>query len=282
MNEPIVVGADGTGRSLRALVWAALDAALRGCPIRVVHTLPRWDGDIPVFPPGRFEAAEARGHEILAEATAVVREVAPDLELTTDMPMATPVRALLAEAEHARSLVLGAKGENIGNLLLGSTALQVVGHAAAPVVVVPHLAGGHGRIIAGTDGSAGSDAALAYAFEEAALRGCRLHVTSALGLPPGWPTHLLRPLPPDDELVDARTEEVEKQIHGLREEHPDVEVEMHVHRLAPVHTLAHASHRADLLVLGSRGRGGFHGLAVGSVTHQLLHLSGCPTAVVRR
>jgi len=50
--------------------------------------------------------------------------------------------------------------------------------------------------------------------------------------------------------------------------------------VGPLHALATASHRADLLVLGSRGRGGFHGLAVGSTTHKLLHMAGCPTAIV--
>jgi nucleotide-binding universal stress UspA family protein len=66
----------------------------------------------------------------------------------------------------------------------------------------------------------------------------------------------------------------------LREQYPDVTVEVHVHRLDPVPVLTDATHKADLLVMGSRGRGGFHGLAVGSVTHRLLHFVGCPMVVI--
>lgn len=103
---------------------------------------------------------------------------------------------------------------------------------------------------------------------------------SALGLPQGWPRHLLRPVPPDDERVAERRAEIETALEGLRGTYPDVTVEIEVHHIDPVPTLVDASHRADLLVLGSRGHGGFHGLAVGSVTHRLLRLAGCPVAVV--
>lgn len=73
---------------------------------------------------------------------------------------------------------------------------------------------------------------------------------------------------------------MENQIAPLRGRHPDVEVVLDVHHLGPLHALVTASHRADLLVVGSWGRGGFHGLALGSTTHKLLYLTGCPTAVV--
>lgn len=281
MHDPIVVGVDGTGRSLKALVWAARDARLRGCPLRVVHTLPRYEMDIPLFPPGRFEVAEERGREIIAEALSIVHETHPDVEVSIAQPMSTPAAALLAEAEDAATVVLGAKGENVGNLLLGSTVLQVVGHATCPVAVVPHVTTGHDRIAVGTDGSKDSTAALAYAFEEAKMRDARIEVISALGLPQGWPTHLLRPLPPDDEEVRGRRQDVASQVAPFRERFPEIEVDLAVHRLEPLSMLDDASHRADLIVLGSRGRGGFHGLALGSVTHKMLHLTGCPITVVR-
>ncbi|HSK33364.1 MAG TPA: universal stress protein [Propionicimonas sp.] len=280
MTKPIVVGVDGSGRSLRAVMWAAHDAALRGCPLRLIHTLPRWEGDIPVFPPGRFEEAERHGRAAIEEAASLVREAYPDLEVTTDLPMGTPTQVLLAEAQNAHSVVLGAKGEAVGNMLMGSTTLQLVGHAPCPVVVVGHAAAGHRRVVVGTDGSPDSTRALEYAFEEASLRKARLRVVNALGLPQGWPRHLLRPLPEDNEEVAKRRQEVENQLAPLREQYPDVTVEVHVHRLDPVPVLTDATHKADLLVMGSRGRGGFHGLAVGSVTHKLLHFVGCPLVVI--
>jgi len=280
MTNPVVVGIDGTGRSLKALMWAAHRASLHEVPLRLVHALPRLEADFPLYPPGRFEEAQKYGRELIEEATSLVREAYPDLDIVTEMPMGTPARVLLTESEHAHVVVIGAKGEDIGNFLLGSTALQLVGHAACPVVVVNHVTTGHHLVVVGTDGSPDSTEALAFAFGAASLRNARLQVISALGLPQGWPTHLLRPLPEDNEEVAKRRQEVENQVAPFREQYPDVEVELDVHRLGPLHALATASHRADLLVLGSRGRGGFHGLAVGSKTHKLLHMAGCPTAVV--
>lgn len=281
MSASVVVGVDGTGRSLRALMWAAHEASLRNSPLHIMHMLPRWEGDFPLFPPGRFEEAEAQGRDVVDEALALARQAYPGLAVTAEMPMSTPAAALLGASDHAEVVVLGGKGEDVGNALLGSTVLQVVGHARCPVVVVGHPSAGHGRVVVGTDGSADAAAATAYAFEAASLRGDALEVVSALGLPQGWPTHLLRPLPEDTAEVTDRRNQLEREIAPLRQTHPDVEVILNVHRLDPITTLASASHRADLLVLGSRGRGGFHGLAVGSVTHKLLHFTSCPTAVIR-
>jgi nucleotide-binding universal stress UspA family protein len=281
MDEPVVVGVDGTGRSLRAVLWAAHDAFLRVRSLRIVHTLPRYEMDVPLFPPGRFEVAEEHARAVVAEAGALARQAYPDVPQSTDLPMRSPAAALIGESDRAEAIVLGNKGDNIGNLLLGSTALQVVGHAHCPVVVVGQVSVGHDRVAVGTDGSADSAAAMAYAFDEAHLRGAELQVVSALGLPQGWPNHLLRPLPEDNEEVDARREAVEGQLALLREQRPGVRVILSVHRYDPIAALASASHHADLLVLGSRGRGGFHGLAVGSTTHKMLHFTGCPMAVVR-
>ncbi len=280
MTNPVVVGVDGTGRSVKALMWAAHRASLHMVPLRVVHALPRYEADFPLFPPGRFEQAETLGREILADASSLVREAHPDLDIITQMPMGSPAHVLLDESENAHVVVVGAKGEDIGNMLLGSTALQVVGHAACPVVVVHHVTEGHRQVVVGTDLSPDSSEALAFAFEAASFGAARLRVISALGLPQGWPTHLLRPLPPDDEEVTRRREQVEAQIAPLRDQYPAVEVGLDVHRDDALQSLATASHRADLLVVGSRGRGGFHGLAVGSTTHKLLHVVGCPMAVV--
>lgn len=280
MRSPVVVGVDGSGRSLKALMWGAHRASLHHVPVRVIHALPRYEVDIPLFPPGRFEEAVAHGQQIVDEATSLLRDAHPELDVDTDMPRGTPAQVLLAEAERAHVVVVGAKGENIGNLLLGSTSLQLVGHAPAPVVVVNHVTTGHRLVVVGTDGSQDSTEALAFGFRAAALDHARLHVISALGLPQGWPGHLLRPLPEDDEEVAKRHQEVQNQVAAFRAQYPDVDVELHVHRVGPLRALATASHRADLLVLGSRGRGGFHGLAVGSTTHKLLHMAGCPLAVV--
>ena len=282
MTEPVVVGVDGSGRSLRALVWAAHSAALHHCQLKIVHVLPRYEYDLPFFPEGRFAEAAKRGTGIVAEAAAIAREAYPDLEVTSALPSGkAPAKVFLEEAEHAHAVVLGAKGEGgFGNLALGSVSLQVVGHAASPVIIVDHITTGHRRVVVGADGSPHSTAALAYAFQAASLRKARLLVLHAWSMPhQPEPPVLIDPDP--DEIAKKHQHELEEQISGLRKQYPEVEVTEDLLRDAPIPALTRASDRADLLVLGSRGRGGFHGLALGSVSHQLLHYSACPIAIVR-
>ncbi len=277
MTNPIVVGVDGSGRSLRALVWAAHEAALRRCALRIIHVLPREHGyPSPLEDRVREESRRDRG--VVAEATAIVQEAHPDLEVTSALPSGAPAAVLLAESERAHTVVLGAKGlGGFGSLLLGSVALQVVGHAASPVIVVNHVTTGHHRIVVGADGSAHSQAALTYAFQEASLRGAQLQALHASRYP--GPDAAVSPV--QGAAAEEHRQALDEWLSSLREAHPDVEVVAELAHEAPVLALARASDRADLLVVGSRGQGGFRGLALGSVSHALLQFSQCPLAVVR-
>ncbi|TLQ46130.1 universal stress protein [Streptomyces marianii] len=214
----------------------------------------------------------------MAEAEAIARGAHPGLEVRATRPSGAPAAVLLAESERAHTVVLGAKGlGGFGSLLLGSVALQVVGHAACPVVVVNHVTTGHRRIVVGADGSEHSLAALTYAFDQASLRDAELHAVHAW-VHPG--PHALVSAAQDAAAKEHR-QALDEWLAPLREEHPDVEVVEHVPDEDPVLALARASDRADLLVVGSRGRGGFRGLALGSVSHHMLQFSQCPLAVVR-
>ncbi|GAU69784.1 putative Usp family protein [Streptomyces sp. NBRC 110611] len=277
MTDPIVVGVDGSGRSLRALVWAAHEAVLHRCALRIIHVLPR--EHVHESTPGdRVREASRRDQGVVAEATAIVREAHPDLEVMTALPTGSPAAVLLAESEHAHTVVLGAKGlGGFASLLLGSVALQVVGHAASPVVVVNHLTTGHHRIVVGADGSAHSQAALVYAFQQASLRGARLQAVHAWSYP--GPEAAVSPV--QDAAAEEHRQSLEEWLRPLREAHPDVEVVEELAHEAPIPALARASDRADLMVVGSRGRGGFRGLALGSVSQALLQFSQCPLAVIR-
>lgn len=277
MTDPIAVGVDGSGRSLRALMWAAHEAALRRCPLRIIHVLHPAHSYASTEQ-GRAWEASNWDKGVVAEATNIAQEAHPDLEVTSDIPSGTPAAVLLAEAEHAHTVVLGAKGMGgFGSLLIGSVAMQVVGHAACPVVIVNHVTTGHGRIVVGTDGSAHSQAALAYAFEEASLRGARVQAVHAWSHP-GPHAHVSAA---QDVMAKEHLQSLEEWLAPLRERHPHVEVMEQVPDEPPVIALARASDRADLLVVGSRGLGGFHGLALGSVSHHLLQFSQCPLAVIR-
>lgn len=275
MPEPVVVGLDGSGRSLRALMWAAHDASLRKAPLRLVNVLPRHEMG---FPYSRFDAAEDRGGEIIDEAYTLAGHAYPDVEISSATPSGAPAAVLLGEAEHADALVLGAKGHDVGNITLGSVALQVVGHAACPVVVVGHMPVGYRLIVAGTDGSPDARAALAFAFEQADMRSYRLHVITAVAAQHHAAPGTLERLP--EERATEVGRDLEQQIAPLRERYPGVDVTAQVLGKVPTEALADASLRADLVVVGSRGKGGFHGLALGSVSHKLLHLAACPVAVV--
>ncbi|SDK49222.1 Nucleotide-binding universal stress protein, UspA family [Actinopolyspora mzabensis] len=280
MTEPIVVGVDGSGRSLRALIWAAHEAALRHRPLRIVHVLYRFPRDIPLYPSGFWDSAQERGAELVGEAVATVQEIYPDMAVAWDLPWGLPAEVLRNESERAHELVLGARGEGgVGNLLLGSVSLQVVAHAACPVIVVNHIVPEQRRIVVGADGSPGAAAAAEYALAEAALRGSRVRALHAWSVPHSRQ----RAMPSDsgvEEAAEAHQNILEEQLAPLSRKYPDVQLEEEVVRDEPTRALARASDWADLLVVGSRGLGGFHGLALGSVSHTLLHTSVCPIAVV--
>ncbi|GGT01845.1 universal stress protein [Streptomyces chromofuscus] len=277
MTEPIMVGVDGSGRSLRALVWAAHEAMLRRRPLHIVHVL------LPAHSyattdEGRAWEASNWDRGVMTEATAIAQEAHPNLKVTSSLRSGRPAAVLLAEGEHAHTVVLGAKGMGgFGSLLLGSVATQVVGHAVCPVVIVNHVATAYDRIVVGVDGSAHSEAALAYAFEQASLRGAELQAVHSWSHP--GPHAVVSAA--QDALAKEQLQALEEWLAPLRERYPAVEVVEQVPDEPPVIALSRASDRADLLVVGSRGLGGFHGLALGSVSHHLLQFSQCPLAVIR-
>lgn len=147
----------------------------------------------------------------------------------------------------------------------------------APVLDVP------GGVVVGHDGSGSSDRALLFAAEEARLRGLPLHVVRAWSI-----TSTPRPKDVAHGLV-ATEDQYEASVTGelaaavdrvLGSEHR-LEVRMHVVHAGSVATLVAASAHADLLVVASRGRGGFSGLLVGSTSEQVVRHADCPVVVIR-
>jgi nucleotide-binding universal stress UspA family protein len=280
----IVVGVDGSRDSMRAVAWAADEAALRKAPLRIVHAVAPWLYDRNVDP--RLVSVRewllAGGQEVIAEAVEGARVRAGGLEVTGEVVPGGSARALLDEAPGALMLVLGSHGVGtVAGLLLGSTALQVVSHTSVPTVLVRHLEPIEQEIAVGVDASPIAEPALAFAFAEAGLRGARLravHVWSDPGaIGPGGMT----PLVYNPEVV------VEEHAHWLndalstwRDKYPEVEVVTEIVHGRPVRILSGVSARSDILVVGTRGRGGFAGLVLGSVSHGLLHHVHCPLAVI--
>ncbi|WP_037891651.1 universal stress protein, partial [Streptomyces viridochromogenes] len=172
-----------------------------------------------------------------------------------------------------------------GTLLLGSTAGHLAAHAACPVLVVRGRPAPAGPVLLAVDGSPAAHGAVEFAFAQASLHGTDLVALHA------WSTHTERAYdgpgdPPfvtydEDRLRDEEQRVLAEALGGLGERYPDVTVHRRLVRGRIRHTLIEASADAGLVVVGARGRGGFTGLLLGSVSQALLHHAHCPVAVVR-
>ncbi|MFB4298511.1 universal stress protein [Actinomadura sp. NTSP31] len=284
MNE-IVVGTDGSRKSLRAVDWAADEAARRNAPLRILYVVVPWLFDVPVDPrAGAMRAWMLRGGEdILGHAVDRARARVPGLGVSGEQAGGQPAELLIERSGDGLMLVVGSRGlGGVGGLLLGSVALQAVSHARCPVVVVrsvPEPA--RGEIAVGVDGSAASASAVGFAFEAAAVRRSRLRAVLAWPHPISAGPGDMQPLVYDPAIVaEGERRVLSECLSGRRAEFPDVDVAEEVVHGRATPALARASANADLLVVGSRGRGGFTGMLLGSVGHAMLHRSRCPVAVV--
>ncbi|TLW95079.1 universal stress protein [Saccharomonospora piscinae] len=287
----IVVGADGSETSKRAVRWAAERAAGRDVPLHVVYAyglVARFFAAEAPMPPSVINSLLEEAHAIAETAANEARAVAPGVTVRTHVVDEAPVPALTRRSRHAAQVVLGAAGQGgFTGMLAGSTAVAVAAHADAPVVVVRcapdrQAPPARGPVVVGVDGSPLSERALACAFDEAALRGAPLVAVHA------WADvedeNLLRRAKlyfsgtPEEGQVRTLLDE---QVAGWCERYPDVAVESVAVRDRPRRQLLDRSTTAQLVVVGSRGRGGFTGLLLGSTSQALIHHASCPVMVVR-
>ncbi len=277
--ERIIVGVDGSAGSEEALRWAHEEARLRGAALTAVLA---WnfldqihaDGEHrfdPDYGEGPAQAAldAAVERALGAGATEVERRVVCDL----------PSNALLDAAAEADLLVVAARGLGaFRGLVLGSVSQRCLEHATCPVVVV-HAGAPHGdgrRIVVGVDGSQHATSALRWAAAEARVRGCELCVVHAWELPYASELAFVGGA---FAAVEGAAETVLSEVlaeAGLSRD----EVEAHVVHATPAAAILDAADGADLVVVGSRGRGGFTGLLLGSVSHQVSRHAACPVVVV--
>ncbi|MEV6873141.1 universal stress protein [Amycolatopsis sp. NPDC051128] len=287
----VVAGIDGSSSAVRAAVWAGSEALRRGRPLRLVqiYALPPVNAPMAFGTHDQVRAGLAeRAEGWLTDARTAVLAEHPGLEVTTAAREWSPVTALVQESQHAELVVLGSRGlGGFTGLLVGSTAVAVVAHALCPIVVVrgrkPHdPPPDTGPVLVGADGSPDSDAAIAFACEEARLRGTRLvavHTWSDV-LADG----MLRPHPLEEDPAAIERVERDKLAHqfaGWQTKYPDLPIELDVARGRPVRTLLERGEHAQLIVVGCRGRGGFTGMLLGSTSQALIAHSPCPVAVVR-
>lgn len=281
----IIVGVDGSDHSRRAVEWAAEEAVRRKRPLRIVHATAPWLYDTSVDP--RLATMRtwllSGGEEVLDEAVAAARARDGDLMVEGRLVPGGAAKALLEQVRGASMLVVGSHGiGTVAGILLGSTALQVVSHTTVPTAIIRQFEAAERREIAvGVDGSAPGEAALAFAFEEAALREARLRAIHVWSRPGAGGPGEMTPLVYDEEVATSdQDHRLGEMLAAWRDKYPEVEVVGEVVHGRPVRVLAGASARADLLVVGTRGRGGFAGLVLGSVSHGLLHHAHAPLIVV--
>jgi nucleotide-binding universal stress UspA family protein len=280
MPDPIIVGTDGSAAALAAVEWAADDAARQGRPLRLVCVVDRWAYGIVKFPTTAGDPLTLHAERALAEAEAVANKRQPDVTVSIEIIEGLPAKVLRDKAKEAAEIVLGTRGlGGFAGILIGSVSTHVAGQAHGPVVVVrPGWRDAHGEVVVGIDDSAECEAAIAYAVAQARARGSALRAVYAWQLP----VHALAP-------------EIGYDIDGVREAQHRVAAE----KLAPwrrqsevtmledvvcahpVDALTDASKTADLLVVGSHGRGALGSVMLGSVSRGVLHHAQCPVAVVR-
>jgi len=295
-DSPIVVGVDGSAHSLDAVRWAADAAVHRRAPLLLVSSLPTAPGtfsDAVNLSAGAFSGMEYAGAQRLAAAAELARRSVRGNHLTlrTVLHHGSAVPALLDAAKSARMLVVGSRGlgEFTGGLV-GSVSAAVAGHAACPVAVIrgmpePDAPPLEGPVVVGVDGSPNSEPAIAAAFEEASLRGVDLiavHAWSDFSLLTVAPADLSDNELPWSAIESAEQAVLSESLAGWKDKYPDVSVRKAVVRDRPVHHLLQQSQGAQLVVTGSRGRGGFTSLLLGSTSRALLHALTRPLLIVRR
>jgi nucleotide-binding universal stress UspA family protein len=283
----LVVGVDGSAASYAAVSWAAREAAMRRLDIRIVHVIEPTlmsSTDAPDDTITGWQEGKARQVIERARRTVVEQKTEPRPKVHVEVAYAAVLASLVEASKDAQMIVVGTHGlDEFDSHRLGSVSSGLLHHAHCPVAIIhdPNLAEREIRedapILVGIDGSPASEAATAFAFDEASRRGVplvALHAWSDAGVFPilGMDWHVYR---------DEGDEVLGERLAGWQEMYPDVEVHRRLVCDVPARWLIDESDSAQLVILGSRGRGGFAGLHLGSVSSAVAHSARVPVIVVR-
>jgi nucleotide-binding universal stress UspA family protein len=286
VDLPVVVGVDGSEPSLRAVDWAADEAALRNLPLRVVYASlwERYEGVAPARILGK-PSDQVVAEDIVAGAAQRAGARHAGLKVLTEVLPEEPEYALVRESRTACALVVGTRGRSgIVDALLGSVSLTVAAQAGCPVIVLRGnhdnraVPAAHRRIVVGVGEHAEHAAAMRFAVQEARLRGSAVEAVRAWR----WPVRETIDHPSrDDESARLHEQQAAKALdEALRDVPADVEILRRTVEGPARKVLLDASHAAGLLVVGAqRGHDRF-AVQLGRVGHTVLHHSACPVAVV--
>lgn len=303
----IVVGVDGSDHSMRALEWAAAQAQRSHAALEILAALD---------PGAQFLTGsddDQRMQDELDEAKLRAHSRAPEIAVTSTTCEGPPELVLTKESAEADLLVVGSRGRGgFKGLLLGSVSRKCVQHSKCPVVVVlgassepdevlatgndtPTLhedgvttrseeqrdsvspVGSAHRIVVGVDGSVSSIQALEWAADQAELTGVGLDALITWEWPAGYGWS---PVPTSYDPDHENKVALDALLEPVRKAHPGLSIHATVIEGHPAPVLVRASHGADLLVVGSRGRGEIAGMLLGSVSEHCVAHAQCPVVVL--
>lgn len=290
MSAGVVVGFDGSPASVRAVEWAAIEAGQREATLSLVVAAD-YPG-MPAAPTGDWVPhlllSSAQSH--LEEGLRLAGKRLPEDQVSGDVVVGRAAGVLIDAARAADLLVTGSRSlDPARSAVLGSTSTLAASMAPCPVAVVQGTTDPArsftSPVTVGVTTSPHSAGALMYAAGAATRRGVPLHIVAAWAMPP---TEAWEYASTHGDVIAAfvRTLRAEAEQAGeqacarVRREHPALQVRCHVVEMQPWAALEDGSRRAGLLVVGSRGTGGFDGLRLGSVARATLEHSRCPVVVV--
>ena len=281
MSKAIVVGSNGSAGSEAALTWALERAARDKLPVIIVHAVDdRWMS--PEFQ--YHEIIREAGMDLLRRAQTSARGQAPDVEVDIQLRHGSGGSVLREVSKEAALVVVGGHDKRwLDGGPMTDRALQVVSASECPVAVIPVRRGtGDRGVVVGVDGSEESLQAVAFAAAEADRGGDELTVVLAFKSPGRWVEKQL----PSSGLAESMVEEnrivLAESVAGLGAQYPDLTVHRRLEtNIEPARALVNIADGARLLVIGSRGRGGFSRTVLGSTAHAVLLSVPCPTLVTR-
>jgi nucleotide-binding universal stress UspA family protein len=318
-SEVVLVGVDGSAASLHALDWATAYAHRVGWALHIVcsYSLPSFtaaslDGGYAALDDTTIQEG---AKSVLAEAEARVADAG--VRATTEVATGDAAGVLVELSGEYGMAVVGTRGRGgFTERLLGTVSSALPAHARCPVAVVPLRAepnrgvswstpdGGSGstapgaepaaaaegaaairevrRIVVGVDGSPQAERALQHAITQANAWGAEL--TAVTGVPVGnagmlaWlPSNIDR----EQVLADIGAG-MDVLVDKYEAENPGLRIRRIVLDGTGAELLTEFSTASDLVVVGSRGRGGFRGLLLGSTSQAVLHHAACPVLVVNK